>query len=103
MKVKNTTGGTKIVLGRSYLGNQEFDADEEMRGIFIRNGFTILEETVVEEVEEIVEENDETVSPLPDLDSMTKRELQAHLRSLGISYKMSQSKANLLDLLNEEE
>ena len=103
MKVKNTTGGTKIVLGRSYLGNQEFDADEEMRGIFIRNGFTILEETVVEEVEEIVEENDETVSPLPDLDSMTKRELQAHLRSLGISYKMSQSKANLLDLLSEEE
>ena len=103
MKVKNTTGGTKIVLGRSYLGNQEFDADEEMRGIFIRNGFTILEETVVEEVEEIVEENDETVSPLPDLDSLTKRELQAHLRSLGISYKMSQSKANLLDLLNEEE
>ena len=103
MKVKNTTGGTKVVLGMSYLGNQEFDADEEMRGIFIRNGFTILEETVVEEVEEIVEENDETVSPLPDLDSMTKRELQAHLRSLGISYKMSQSKANLLDLLNEEE
>ena len=50
MKVKNTTGGTKTVLGISYLGNQEFDADEEMRGIFIRNGFTILEETVVEEV-----------------------------------------------------
>ena len=102
MRVKNTTGGTKIVLGKSYLGNQEFDADEELRGIFLRNNFTILDE-IVEEVEEIVEENDETVSPLPDLDSMTKRELQAHLRSLGISYKMSQSKANLLDLLSEEE
>ena len=60
MRVKNTTGGTKIVLGRSYLGNQEFDADEELRGIFLRNGFTILEETV-EEVEEVVD----VLAPMP--------------------------------------
>ena len=102
MRVKNTTGGTKIVLGKSYLGNQEFDADEELRGIFLRNNFTILDE-IVEEVEEIVEENDETVSPLPDLDSMTKRELQAHLRSLGIPFKLSQNKSDLVGLLSEEE
>ena len=100
MRVKNTTGGTKIVLGRSYLGNQEFDADEELRGIFLRNGFTILEETV-EEVEEEV--SDETASPLPDLDSMTKRELQTHLRSLGIPFKLSQNKSSLVSLLSEEE
>ena len=103
MRVKNTTGGTKIVLGRAFLGNQEFDADEELRGIFLRNGFTILEETV-EEVEEVVEEvSDDTASPLPDLDSMTKRELQAHLRSLGIPFKLSQNKSDLVSLLSEEE
>ena len=103
MRVKNTTGGTKTVLGKSYLGNQEFDADEELRGIFLRKGFSILEETV-EEVEEVVEEvSDETASPLPDLDSMTKRELQTHLRSLGIPFKLSQNKSSLVSLLSEEE
>tara|TARA_R100000654_G_scaffold34440_3_gene59866 strand:- start:9813 stop:10124 length:312 start_codon:yes stop_codon:yes gene_type:complete len=103
VRVKNTTGGTKTVLGRTYLGNQEFDADEELRGIFLRNNFTILDE-IVEEVEEVVEEvSDDTASPLPDLDSMTKRELQAHLRSLGIPFKLSQNKSDLVGLLSEEE
>ena len=44
MRVKNITGGTKVVFGRAYLGNYEYEVSEEMRDIFIRNGFEILEE-----------------------------------------------------------
>ena len=89
MRVKNITGGTKVVFGRAYLGNYEYEVSEEMRDIFIRNGFEILEEEEVETlVEEILEDSTEVddTSSSPDFSSMNKRELQSYLRSQGISF-----------------
>ena len=106
MRVKNITGGTKVVFGRAYLGNYEYEVSEEMRDVFIRNGFEILEEEEVETlVEEILEDSTEVddISSSPDFSSMTKRELQSYLRSQGISFAFKDSKSTLLSLCESEE
>lgn len=106
MRVKNITGGTKVILGRAYLGNKEYDVSEDLRSIFVKNGFEILEEERVETpVEETLAEPEvsETL-PSPDFSSMTKRELQTYLRSQGIKYQLKDNKAALLSLcLGESE
>lgn len=114
VRVKNTTGGTKIILGSQYLGGLTYEIDDRLLEFFIKNRFEILdsvetettpvEETLVEEtiVEEIVvEEVDET--EVLDFSSMTKREIQVWLREQGISYKLSDNKASLLGLTVLEE
>jgi len=107
MRVKNITGGTKVIFGRAYLGNYEYDVSEDLRDIFIRNGFEILGEEVAETpVEETLEESTEVseVAPLPDFSSMTKRELQDYLTEQGVVYQRLSTKAELLSLcLSESE
>jgi len=107
MRVKNITGGTKVIFGRAYLGNYEYDVSEDLRDIFIRNGFEILGEEVAETpVEETLEESTEVseVAPLPDFSSMTKRELQDYLTEQGVVYQRLNTKAELLSLaLGESE
>jgi len=107
MRIKNITGGTKVIFGRAYLGNYEYDVSEDLRDIFIRNGFEILGEEVAETpVEETLEESTEVdeVAPLPDFSSMTKRELQAYLTEQGVSFELRNTKAQLLSLcLSESE
>jgi hypothetical protein len=104
LRVKNITGGTKTVFGVQYLGGATYEVDERLLEFFIKNGFEILdsveaEETLVEET--VVEEVDET--EVLDFSSLTKRELQAWLKEQGISYKLSDSKATLLGLTVIEE
>jgi len=104
LRVKNITGGTKTIFGVQYLGGATYEVDERLLEFFIKNGFEILdsveaEETLVEET--VVEEVDET--EVLDFSSMTKRELQAWLKEQGISYKFSDNKATLLGLTVIEE
>ena len=104
LRVKNITGGTKTIFGSQYLGGLTYEVDERLLEFFIKNGFEILdsveaEETLVEET--VVEEVDET--EVLDFSSMTKRELQAWLKDQGISYKFSDNKATLLGLTVIEE
>jgi hypothetical protein len=104
LRVKNITGGTKTIFGSQYLGGLTYEVDERLLEFFIKNGFEILdsveaEETLVEET--VVEEVDET--EVLDFSSMTKRELQAWLKEQGISYKFSDNKATLLGLTVIEE
>ena len=105
MRVKNITGGTKVIFGRAYLGNYEYDVSEDLRDIFLRNGFEILGEEVAETpVEETLEESTEVdeVAPLPDFSSMTKRELQTYLTEQGIGFELKNTKAQLLALCESE-
>tara|TARA_R100001510_G_C7649280_1_gene206689 strand:- start:1244 stop:1570 length:327 start_codon:yes stop_codon:yes gene_type:complete len=106
MRVKNITGGTKVVLGKPYMGNYEYEVSENLRDIFIRNGFEILGEEVAETPPEEtlpLEEVDE-VAPSPDFSSMTKRKLQSYLKEKGIAFEFKNTKAQLLSLcLNESE
>ena len=104
LRVKNITGGTKTIFGTQYLGGLTYEVDERLLEFFIKNRFEILdsvetEETLVEET--VVEEVDET--EVLDFSSMTKRELQAWLKEQGISYKFSDNKAALLGLTVTEE
>ncbi len=104
LRVKNITGGTKTIFGTQYLGGLTYEVDERLLEFFIKNRFEILdsvetEETLVEET--VVEEVDET--EVLDFSSMTKRELQAWLKEQGISYKFSDNKATLLGLTVTEE
>ena len=104
VRVKNTTGGTKVIFGIAYLGGQTIESDDFINYIFINNRFevfdseetepAVVEETVVEEV------ND---SEVQDLSSMTKREIQVWLKEQGIPYKLSDNKAALLGLSVLEE
>ena len=107
MRVKNTTGGTKVIFGKAYLGNYEYDVSEDLRDVFLRNGFEILGEEVAETpVEETLEESTEVdeVAPLPDFSSMTKKELQTYLTEQGVVYLRQNTKAELLSLaLGESE
>jgi hypothetical protein len=109
VRVKNTTGGTKTILGSQYLGGLTYEVDDRLLEFFIKNRFEILdsvetesapvEETLVEET--VTEEVDET--EVLDFSSMTKREIQVWLREQGISYKLSDNKAALLSLTVLEE
>jgi hypothetical protein len=104
LRVKNITGGTKTIFGSQYLGGLTYEVDERLLEFFIKNGFEILdsvetESTLVEET--IVEEVNET--EVLDFSSMTKRELQAWLKEQGIPFKLSDNKASLLSLTEEEE
>ena len=106
VRMINKSGGTKTVLGRDIIGNQEVDVSEENVSLYLRNKFVLVSEEVESSpvVEETVEVEEASSEPSLDLESMTKRELQAHLKSLDISYKFSDSKATLLALaLGEEE
>ena len=103
---ENVSGGTRTVNGRDYFGNGVFDIPERYVQDFLRNRFELVSEEVESApvVEETVEVEEASSEPSLDLESMTKRELQAHLKSLDISYKFSDSKATLLALaLGEEE
>ena len=102
--VKNTTGGTKTVLGSQYLGGLTYEVDDRLLEFFIKNRFEILDsvETESAPVEEtVVEEVDET--EVLDFSSMTKREIQVWLKEQGISYKLSDNKSALLGLTTLEE
>ena len=106
VRMINKSGGTKTVLGRDILGNQEIDVAEDNVSLYLRNKFVLVSEEVESApvVEETVEVEEASSEPSLDLESMTKKELQSHLKSLGISYKFSDSKATLLALaLGEEE
>ena len=106
VRMINKSGGTKTVLGRDVLGNQEVDVTEENVSLYLRNKFELVSEEVESSpvVEETVEVEEASSEPSLDLKSMTKKELQSHLKGLGISYKFSDSKATLLALaLGEEE
>jgi|TARA_R100000482_G_C5106795_1_gene138412 hypothetical protein len=106
VRMKNVSGGTRTVNGRDYFGNGVFDIPERYVQDFLRNRFELVSEEVESApvVEETVEVEEASSEPSLDLESMTKRELQAHLKSLDISYKFSDSKATLLALaLGEEE
>jgi len=105
MRVKNITGGTKVIFGRAYLGNYEYDVSEDLRDIFLRNGFEILgEEEVETPTEETLESSVEVddTSSSPDFSSMTKRELQAYLTEQGIGFELKNTKAELLALCESE-
>ena len=104
LRVKNITGGSKVIFGSQYLGGLTYEVDERLLEFFIKNGFEILdsvetESTLVEET--VVEEVNET--EVLDFSSMTKRELQAWLKEQGIPFKLSDNKASLLGLTEEEE
>jgi len=106
VRMINKAGGTKTVLGRDIGGNDIVDVPEDLVSLYLRNKFVLVSEG--EESAPVVEETavveDSPSEPSLDLESMTKSELQSHLRELDISYKFSDSKATLLALaLGEEE
>lgn len=106
VRMINKAGRTMTVLGRDIGGLDIVDVSEDLVSLYLRNKFELVSEEVESSpvVEETVEVEEASSEPSLDLESMTKKELQSHLKGLGISYKFSDSKATLLALaLGEEE
>jgi len=103
VRMINKSGGTREVMGRRYGGNREYDIPERHVDVFLRNRFELVSEG--EESAPVVEETAvvEDSPSEPSLEDMTKKELQSYLNGLGISFKLTDTKAALLSLAVGEE
>ena len=74
VRMINKSGGTKTVLGRDIIGNQEVDVSEDNISLYLRNKFVLVSEEVESSpvVEETVEVEEASSEPSLDLESMTK-------------------------------